>query len=173
MGNFRSYLRSIIFLTGILPGLGFTMSHDMDIELIRAVKRGDMQLVSSLIDNGSSVNSAQNDGTSALAWAVYQDNEDIVDLLINTGDGADVNAPNEYGINPLHLACMNQSANMVSKLLQAGANPNTTKWTGESPLMTCANTGTLGAVRDLRRHRRMLDEYLISNTVSRCSMLPP
>jgi len=149
MGNFKSYLRSIIFFTGILPGLGFTMSHDMDIELIRAVKRGDMQLVSSLIDNGSSVNSAQNDGTSALAWAVYQDNEDIVDLLINTGDGADVNAPNEYGINPLHLACMNQSANMVSKLLQAGANPNTTKWTGESPLMTCANTGTLDAVRDL------------------------
>jgi hypothetical protein len=36
-----------------------------------------------------------------------------------------------------------------------------------------ADDDDLGAVRDLRRHRRMLDEYLISNTVSRCSMLPP
>ncbi len=140
---------TLIFLSFLLPGITFSMDHDMDAEVIRAVKRGDIQAVETQLDNGGNVNAAQNDGTTALAWAVYHNNDDLIDLLVNYGDGADVNAPNEYGVNPLHLACMNQNADIVSKLLRAGAEPNNNKWTGETPLMTCANTGTLEAVRAL------------------------
>jgi ankyrin repeat protein len=140
---------TLIFLSVFIPVSVFSMDPDMNAEVIRAVKRGDIQAVSSLLDNGGNVSAAQNDGTSAIAWAVYHNNDDLVDLLVNYGDGADINAPNEYGVNPLHLACMNQDAEMVSKLLRAGADPNNAKWTGETPLMTCANTGTLAAVRAL------------------------
>jgi ankyrin repeat protein len=149
MGDMKFHVAALIFLSVLVPGISYPMGNDMDGELIQAVKRGDPQSVRTLLDNGGNVNAAQNDGTSALAWAVYHDNEPVVDLLVNYGDGADVNAPNEYGINPLHLACMNQNAEMVNKLLRAGADPNNEKWTGETPLMTCANTGTLEAVRAL------------------------
>ena len=41
---------------------------------------------------------------------------------------------------------------MVEKLLKAGANPNTAQQTGETPLMTCARTGNVDAVKSLLAH---------------------
>ena len=37
----------------------------------------------------------------------------------------------------------------MERLLNAGANPNSAIATGETPLMTCAGTGTADAVRNL------------------------
>lgn len=134
----------------LLPGYSLAINHLGDKDLVQAARNGDMDSVRSLLDTGFNVNAAQNDGTTALAWAVYNNDEVMVDLLIRAGeDGADVNAANEYGVTPLHLACKNQNAKMISRLLRAGADPNLTKWTGESALMTCANTGTAPAVREL------------------------
>jgi cytohesin len=109
--------------------------------------------VESLLSGSADVNAAGNDGSSALALAVYKNNESMVDLLLRSGpDGPDVDAANDNGVSPLHLACINQSSRITAKLLRAGADPNVTKWTGETPLMTCANTGTAEAVRDLIAH---------------------
>ena len=41
---------------------------------------------------------------------------------------------------------------MVERLLKAGADPNATLWTGETPLMTCARTGNVEAVKSLLSH---------------------
>ena len=112
----------------LLPGYSLAIDNDIDAEFLMAVKKGNLEQVNSLLNSGADVNTAQKDGTSALAWAVYNNNKELVDLLIRSGeDGADIDAANEYGFNPLHNS----------------------KWTGESPLMTCANTGTTDAVKTL------------------------
>jgi uncharacterized protein len=145
-----SALLSGLILACLFVGQVIAIGHDINEEFLEAVRDGDLDTVSSLLNNDANVNTARNDGTSALAWAVYNDNETMVDLLIRSGrDGADVNAANENGVSPLHLACINQNASIISKLLRAGADPNVSKWTGESPLMTCANTGVTEAVSDL------------------------
>lgn len=92
----------------------------------------------------------ESDSATALAWAVYRDDAPAVDLLLVTG--ADVNASNDYGVTPLHLACANGNSAIVRQLLDAGADPNRSKLTGETPLMTCAASGALDATRSLLAH---------------------
>jgi ankyrin repeat protein len=79
--------------------------------------------------------------------AVYQDDLDTARQLVRAG--ADVNAPNRYGITPLSLACTNGSAPMVQLLIQAGAGVNAAIPGGETPLMTCSRTGKVDAVQAL------------------------
>jgi ankyrin repeat protein len=145
----KSVIRCVIvslFLYG-----SSVVAQDVPAEILTEAESGKFGKVeSSLKDGAIDVNATQADGTTILAWAVYYDNEPVVDLLLRTG--ADVNAANDLGVNPLHLACSNNNANIVGKLLKAGANPNNPKWTGETPLMTCANTGTLDGIHLLLAH---------------------
>jgi ankyrin repeat protein len=52
-------------------------------------------------------------------------------------------------MTPLSQACINGSAAFVRLLLKSGANSNTPIATGETPLMTCAKTGNVDAVKRL------------------------
>ncbi len=119
-------------------------------DLVTAAKASDVDTLKSLLEAKADVNSAQADGSTALAWAVYNNDEGIVELLVRAG--ADVKLANEYGISPLHLACTNQNTVIVSALLKAGADPDSAKWSGETALMTCANTGTAEAVKAMLAH---------------------
>jgi ankyrin repeat protein len=145
-GIFYILVMSVMALSVQGQGIG----QDADAELLQAVRDGDLGSAESLLTGQANVNAAANDGTTALGWAVYKNNEAMVDLILRSGmDGPDVNAANENGVSPLHLACINQNSRIAAKLLRAGADPNVTKWTGETPLMTCSNTGTVDAVNDL------------------------
>jgi ankyrin repeat protein len=93
------------------------------------------------------VNAAEPDGTTALDWAVRQDDPDMVDRLIQAG--ANVKAANRYGVTALYLACENGSAPMIAKLLDAGADANAATTEGETPLMTVARTGSVDAAKVL------------------------
>lgn len=115
--------------------------------LIAAVKSQDIGAVSTLLRDGVTVDERQLDGATALHWAVYRDNLEIVDLLL--GAGADVNAVNRLGTPALWLASMNGSAQLITRLLKAGADPNLVLPGGESPLMTAARSGTAQGVRAL------------------------
>ena len=120
---------------------------DSDLRLVKAVERGDMEAVRSLLEQHVDVNASQADGATALHWAAHRDDQESAELLIDVG--ANVNAVNSYGITPLSLACTNGSAAMVKKLLEAGADPNTALLTGETVLMTAARTGNEEAVKAL------------------------
>ena len=52
-------------------------------------------------------------------------------------------------MTPLSLACTNTNAVTVERLLKAGAHPNAAIGTGETPIMTCAATGSIDGVRTL------------------------
>jgi ankyrin repeat protein len=95
----------------------------------------------------AAVNKLDPDGTTALHWAVRNNDLQEIDRLIRAG--AKVNAANRYGITPIYLACVNGSAQAVSRLLKAGVSANATGNYGETALMTCARTGDVEAVKVL------------------------
>lgn len=133
---------SFLFVLFLCAPLGAT-----DAPLADAVQRADRAAVGQLLRRSAAVNQAQPDGTTALHWAIYHDDLELVNLLL--GAGADVHAVNRYGVTALSLACTNGNGAIVRRLLEAGADPNTTLPGGETALMTCARTGRVEAVQAL------------------------
>jgi ankyrin repeat protein len=121
-----------------------------DARLAEAAKRMDRAAVSTLLKQHADVNATEADGSTALHWAVEQDDLETARLLI--GAGADVKAPNRYGVTPLSVACTNGNGKIVELLLKAGADPNTVLPGGETALMTAARTGKIEAVQTLLSH---------------------
>ena len=96
------------------------------------------------------VNAPDADGTTPLAWAVYNDDLPAVQRLL--GSGADPKIANRYGVTPLSLAATNRDAAMTEALLKAGADPNAKLPSGITVLMTAARTGNPDIVRLLIEH---------------------
>src|SRR4051812_3471324 len=115
--------------------------------LANAVQKMDRAAIRSLLERPTTVNASQPDGMTALHWAAYQDDLDLVDRLLRAG--ANVRATNRYGVTPLSLACTNGNVAMVERLLAAGGDANAALPGGETVLMTAARTGKVGAVRAL------------------------
>ena len=121
-----------------------------DAPLANAVQQMDKVTVRRMLERpplADVVNASQADGMTALHWAAYQDDLDLVDRLLRAG--ANPRASNRYGVTPLSLACTNANVAMVERLLEAGADPNASLPGGETVLMTAARTGRVGAVRAL------------------------
>jgi ankyrin repeat protein len=111
--------------------------------------------VPSVPNRAIDVNAPQVDGMTALHWAAYHDDQEMVELLLRVG--AKANAANRYGVTPLSLACTNGNDQIVDLLLQAGADPNASLPGGETPLMTAARTGTIAAVKALLSRGAQVD----------------
>ncbi len=93
---------------------------------------------------------ADADGTTPLAWAVYNDDLPAAQRLLHAG--ANPNAANRYGVTPLSLAATNRNAAMAKALLDAGADANA-KLSGRGTiLMAAARTGNAEIVRLLIEH---------------------
>jgi ankyrin repeat protein len=112
-----------------------------------AAERRDHASVRALVRQRAGLDAPQPDGMTALHWATYHDDGEIVELLVRAG--ANVNAVNRYGVTPLSLACTNGTTSIVELLLEAGADPNAALPGGETPLMTAARTGRPGPVQAL------------------------
>jgi len=113
-----------------------------------AAMKGNLQAVRALIQQKIDVNSPQIDGTTALHWAVRNDNVEMADLLLRSG--AQASAPNRIGVTPLQLAALNGNAAIIDRLVKAGADPNA-KLTpeGDTALMMAARNGKPEAIRTL------------------------
>jgi uncharacterized protein len=103
--------------------------------------------LAALLQQRGDVNKPEADGTTALHWAVRNDDVALVDRLIRAG--ASVKAANRYGVTPLYLAAVNGNAAVIERLLKAGADPNSVSSEGETALMTASRTGSVDAVKVL------------------------
>ena len=112
-----------------------------------AAERGDLAAVRALIVEGADVTAVQGDGATALHWAVYREQQELVALLIDAG--ADVEAANDYGVTPFALAARQGHAGLLQRLLDAGLDPNDPRHAvnaGETPLLAATRSGQLAAI---------------------------
>ncbi|MAM71561.1 MAG: hypothetical protein CMP91_10505 [Gammaproteobacteria bacterium] len=93
------------------------------------------------------VNAVQPDGMTALFWATYYDETDVVRLLLNAG--ANPNIENRYGMTPLIQAAMNGNSELITLLLDAGADANATTPEGDNAILNASKTGAVEGVQAL------------------------
>ncbi len=91
------------------------------------------------------VNARTADGTSALHWAAYRNDLDLVNRLLAAG--ADVNAKNDYGSTPLSEAAVVGNVQVLRKLLSAGADVESPNGDGMTALMIIARTSNIDAAK--------------------------
>ena len=140
------------------------MAAGVDLSLVEAVKLGQRNQAVALLARGVDVNGREEDGTTALHWAVRANDADLVAALLRAG--ASASATNRYGIMPLWLAATNGSAPVVTMLLDAGADPRSALPEGETVLMTAARTGRVDAMAALVSRGADVDakEFLYGQT---------
>ena len=139
-------MRIVLALTAILAS---GLVHAAD-SLVDAAQARDHDAAVALIAKGADIHERSADGTTALHWAIYNDDADLVQRLIKAG--ADVSAVNDFGASPLRQAATVADAVVIKALLKAGANANEANAEGETPLMIVARTGNIESATLLLSH---------------------
>jgi FOG: Ankyrin repeat len=106
----------------------------METSIYDAAVGGEFEAVQKIVSqNPQAVNERDEYGFTALHGLAEEEHYDIVQFLI--GHGADVNARNEDGITPLHLAAWPEMAEL---LIASGADLEARNNQGYTPLMVIA-----------------------------------
>lgn len=136
-------------IVGLLatPAVAAAQTTAPDLALVQAVKAGEQTAALALLGRRVDPNQRSADGTTALHWAVRNNDAVLVDRLLRAG--AKPHPENRYGVTPIALACESGSAEVVKRLLDAGVSANATGPYGETALHTCAFAGNTAAARVL------------------------
>lgn len=120
--------------------------------LVLAARRNDSTAVLALLGTKPrpDVNQRTADGTSALHWAVYHNDEQLIDRLLAAG--AKVNFKNDYGATPMSEAAVLGNVRVIQRLLAAGADAESANIDGQTALMIIARTSNVESARRLIRH---------------------
>jgi ankyrin repeat protein len=100
--------------------------------LFAAVGFGDPGVIQALLAGGANIREKDQDGMTALDWAVIAHHTDTVEALL--AGGADVNAVDRFGYTPLLYAATIDfgDAGTATALLRAGADPKVKDKKGET-----------------------------------------
>jgi ankyrin repeat protein len=118
--------------------------------LVAAARQGDSAGALALLAQQADVNAAEGDGTTALHWAVHNNDKVLVERLLKAG--ARVNARNDYGATPLAEAAILADVALLERLLKAGADVESANDDGQTALMLVARNGNVEAAKLLLRH---------------------
>ena len=125
-----------MLIVGITSGAGSDVAD--------AAQNGDRAAIQKLIRQKADVNAAQVDGATALHWAVYRDDAELLDMLVRAG--ANVKAANSEGVTPLSMAALYGNAAVIDRLIKAGADAKQRGPNGETMVMLAARNGNPQAV---------------------------
>jgi len=110
--------------------------------LVDLVRSGQREAVLAAITSPAvDVNVPAPDGSTALMWATYNVDHELVRALLK--DGAKVNVTNRYGDSALEEAVKLADVEIVRMLLDAGANPDSPNQDGQTALMLASTIGSL------------------------------
>ncbi|CAK0763605.1 hypothetical protein CVIRNUC_003075 [Coccomyxa viridis] len=101
-------------------------------DLRDAAKYGDLEAVEDFIAVGKDVNESDQDGRTALHYAVAYNHADIAAELISSG--ASLEAQDSKQNSVLHYACGYGRSNLVRLLLEKGAQSASENTSGQTPL---------------------------------------
>ena len=124
----------------------------MNIELLEAVRAGEVDRVRQILAAAADVHGRDSDGATVLMLASHAGNLPLVRVLL--GAGADVNAADARGWTPLMKAAYNPElkrgfADVAQALIDAGANVEAPIGYGVRPLMLAAGYGETAVVETL------------------------
>lgn len=94
-----------------------------------------------LISDGADVNERSVDGTTALHWAVYKKDLELVEMLLD--EGADPDARNDYGATAMTVASEHGDYAIMKALIDAEGDIESPNSEGQTVLMAVARTGNL------------------------------
>ncbi len=110
--------------------------------LVDLVRSGQREAVLAAITSPAvDVNVPAPDGSTALMWATYNVDHEMVRALLKRG--AKVNVTNKFGDSALAEAVKLGDAELVRMLLDAGANPDSPNQDGQTALMLASTIGSL------------------------------
>jgi ankyrin repeat protein len=129
------------------PKLPSAEARAAGLELVEAVRLGQVENARVLIDRGADVNATGPDGTSALHWAIHLADADTAKRLLRRG--AQLEKLNRYELAPLHVAASEGNAQLVKLLLDEGASPDLPGRNGETPLLMASRKGCADCIQAL------------------------
>lgn len=101
--------------------------------LHHAAAVGKLEMVKCLLQYGADVHAVEpKSGNTALFGTVLISNREVMSELL--ASGANINAVNNHGNTPLHLAVNNRMADIIPLMVQKGANLNQMNHNGLTPL---------------------------------------
>ena len=110
--------------------------------LVDLIRTGNREAVLAAITSPDiDVNAAEPDGSTALLWATYKVDHELVRALLKAG--AKANVTNNYGAAPLTEAVKLGDVDLVRLLLEARADPNSPNQDGQTALMLASSIGSL------------------------------
>lgn len=103
-----------------------TQHKQIDITLLMfAVKNNNCVLIKKLLDNGANINKTNSQGSTALHFAVYDQNMDTIQCLLSNPAIA-MDKPDKNGMTALMAAVHKNNCPIIQTLLDHGANINAT-----------------------------------------------
>jgi ankyrin repeat protein len=132
-------------LAGVLSAGSALAQDGNEARFLELLASGETRAALEYLGARSNVNQPQPDGTTALHWAIYYDDVDLVRTLI--ARGADVKARNEFGATPLSQAAIIGNAAVIDLLLEAGVDPDEKGADQQTALMIIARTPNVEAAR--------------------------
>ncbi len=110
--------------------------------LINLVRSGQREAaLTAVTSHQADVNARALDGSTALLWATYNVDHELVRALLKAG--AKANVTNDYGSTPLTEAVKLGDVDLVRMLLDAHADPNSPNQDGQTALMLASSIGSM------------------------------
>jgi hypothetical protein len=126
--------------------------------LIMAAMYNNCPMIQMLLKNGAHINKANLRGHTALMVAVYVNNTDAVQCLLNTPNIA-INQQDNTGWTALMMAIAKKNKSIIKQLLNAGADAERADFNGITPLQTAQQFGNqeiIDLIQDAidKKHKR-------------------
>lgn len=133
------------------------LQHEVPLSFWEACATGKIDLVDAMVKGDPGLaNTNAPDGFTPLALAIFFGQPAVARLLIERGADVNAQAENAQHVGAIHAAVARQDQEILSLLLQRGADPNRTQQLGFTALHGTAGAGN-----------RLLSELLISHGADR------